>query len=110
MAPSSRANSYYYELCDRTLVLGANLQEHKVGIIHQSLLEAFEKMTRCQLQVFHKDLKVGRRKQKLPARRTILEALQELVEPNNWCVPFFFLFIRFFFWFPRTFDELCLDL
>jgi hypothetical protein len=32
------------------------------------LMEAFGKMTRCQLQVFREDLKVGRRKQKLPAK------------------------------------------
>jgi len=34
MAPSNRANNYYYELCDRTLIPGANLEEHKVGTIH----------------------------------------------------------------------------
>ncbi|CAN5976312.1 unnamed protein product [Sphagnum jensenii] len=57
MAPPSRVSSYYYELCDKTLVPGANLEEHKVGAIHQGLLEAFGKMTRCQLQVFREDLK-----------------------------------------------------
>jgi hypothetical protein len=53
------------------------------------LMEASGKMTRCQLQVFREDLKVGRCKQKLPAKRTILEALREPVEPNDCCVPFF---------------------
>ncbi len=83
MAPPSRASSYYCELCDRTFVPGGNLEEHKLGAIHRSLLEASGKMTRCQLEVFRKDLKVGRRKQKLLAKRAILEALQELMEPSN---------------------------
>jgi len=34
MAPLSTTSSYYYELCDRTLVPNANLEEHKVGAIH----------------------------------------------------------------------------
>jgi hypothetical protein len=51
MAPPIRTNNYY-ELGDRTLVLGANLKEHKVEAIHQGLLEAFAKMTKCQLQLF----------------------------------------------------------
>jgi hypothetical protein len=71
------------------------------------LMEASRKMTRCQLQVFQEDLKVSRRKQKLPAKQAILEALRKSVEPSDWCVPFFlsivfyrvffFLFIGFFF-------------
>ncbi len=69
MAPLSAARSYYYELYDRTLVPGANLEEHKVGAIHRGLMEVSGKMMRCQLQVFQKDLKVGRRKQKLPSCR-----------------------------------------
>ncbi|CAK9216749.1 unnamed protein product [Sphagnum troendelagicum] len=68
MAPKSRVNSYYCELCDMTLVPGANLEEHKVGAIDRSLLEAYGKMTRCQLQMFREDSKVGRCKQKLPAK------------------------------------------
>ncbi len=52
--------------------------------------------------MFRKDLKVGRRKQKLQAKRAILEILRESVEPSNWCIPFFFsrlCFIGgFFFW------------
>jgi hypothetical protein len=105
MAPPSRASGYYCELCDRALVLGANLEEHKVGAIHRGLMEASGKMTRCQLQVFREELKVGRRKQKLSAKRAILEALRELVEPSNWCVPFFFsiVFYRGFFSFYRAF-------
>ncbi|CAK9225003.1 unnamed protein product [Sphagnum troendelagicum] len=77
MAPPSRASSYYCELCDRTLVPSANLEEHKVEAIHRGLMEASGKMTRCQLQLFREDLKVGRRKQKLPAKRAILEALRK---------------------------------
>jgi len=65
MAPPNKAISYYCELCDRTLVPDANLEEHKVGAIHRGLMEAFGKMMKCQLQVFREDLKVGRRKQKL---------------------------------------------
>ncbi|CAN5973483.1 unnamed protein product [Sphagnum jensenii] len=65
MAPPNRASNYYCELCDRTLAPGANLEEHKVGAIHRRLMEAFGKMMRCELQMFRKDLKVGRRKQKL---------------------------------------------
>ncbi|CAM6025335.1 unnamed protein product [Sphagnum balticum] len=68
MAPPSRVNRYYCELYNRTLVPGANLEEHKVGAMHQGLLEASGKMTRRQLQVFREDLKVDRRKQKLPAK------------------------------------------
>jgi hypothetical protein len=83
MAPQSRVSSYYCELGDRTFVPGANLEEHKVGAIHWGLLEASGKMRRCQLQVFWEDLKVGRCKQKLPAKKTILEALREPVEPSN---------------------------
>jgi hypothetical protein len=82
------------------LVPGANLEEHKAGAIHRGLTEASGKMTKHQLQAFREELKVGRRKQKLPAKRAILEALREPVEPSNWCVPFFFSqlsFIRFFF-------------
>jgi hypothetical protein len=52
MAPLSNASSYYCELCDRTLVPGANLEEHKAGAIHQGLLEASIKMIRRQFQVF----------------------------------------------------------
>ncbi len=108
MAPPSRASCHYCELCDRTLVPGANLQEHKVGAIHRGLMEASGKMTRCQLQAFREELKVGRRKQKLPAKQAILQALREPVEPSNWCGPFFlsvvfyrvfFLFIELFFFF-----------
>jgi hypothetical protein len=99
MAPSSRASSYHCELCDGTLVLGANLEEHKVGAIHRGLLEVSRKLTRCQLQMFREDLKVGRRKQKLPAKRAILEALREPIEPSNWCVPFFLSFYKGFFFF-----------
>jgi hypothetical protein len=40
MAPPSRASGYYCDICDRTLVPGANLQEHKVGTIHRGLMEA----------------------------------------------------------------------
>jgi len=47
MAPSSTASSYYCEFCDRTLVLGAILEEHKVEAIHRGLMEASVKMTRC---------------------------------------------------------------
>ncbi len=90
MAPLSRMNNYYCELYDRTLVPGAKLEEHKVGAIHRGLLEAFGKMMRCQLQVFRKDLKVDHCKQKLSAKRAVLEALREPVKPNNWCVFFFF--------------------
>jgi hypothetical protein len=99
MAPSSRASGYYCELYNRTLVPGANLEEHKVGAIHRGLMEAFGKMTRCQLQVFREELKVGRRKQKLPTKRAILEALREPMEPSNWCVPFFLsiVFYQVFF-------------
>ncbi|CAN5960662.1 unnamed protein product [Sphagnum jensenii] len=57
MAPSSRTSSYYCELYDKTLVSNANLEEYKVGAIHSGLLEASGKMTKCQLQVFRKDLK-----------------------------------------------------
>jgi hypothetical protein len=63
-------------------------------------------MTRCQLQVFREDLKVGCHKQKLLAKRAILEALREPVEPSNWCVPLFFsiVFYRgFFFSFYKVF-------
>jgi hypothetical protein len=90
MAPPSSASHYYCELCDRTLVPGANLEEHRAGAVHRGLLEASIKMTRHQLQVFRKDLKISRHKQKLPAKRAILEALQEPLEPKNWCIPFFF--------------------
>jgi hypothetical protein len=105
MAPPIKARSYYCELCDRTLVPGANLKEHKVGAIHRGLLEASEKMAKCQLQVFQDDLKVGLRKQKLPAKRAILEALRETMEPNNWCVLFFIsiVFYLFFFSFYKGF-------
>jgi hypothetical protein len=81
------------------------------------LLEASGKMTRCQLQVFRENLKVGRRKQKLQVKRTILEALREPVEPSNWCVPFFlsivfyqvfFSFYRVFFLFAVFFFVFCL--
>ncbi len=109
MAPPNRARSYYYEFCSKTLVPGANFEEHKVGAIHRGLLEASGKMMRCQLQMFREDLKVSHRKQKLLAKRAILDALRESVEPSNWCVPFFsfncvlsgffFLFIRVFFFF-----------
>jgi hypothetical protein len=104
MAPPSRASGYYCELCDRTLVLGANLQEHKVEAIHRGLMEASKKMTRCQLQVFQEELKVGRRKQKLPVKQAILEALREPVEPSNWCVPFFLSIV--FYWVFFLFFEL----
>jgi hypothetical protein len=62
-------------------------------------------MTRCQLQVFRKELKVGRRKQKLSAKRAILEALREPMEPSNWCVPFFLsiIFYQVFFLFIEPF-------
>jgi len=83
MTPSSKASPYYCELYDRTLVPGANLEEHRAGAIHRSLSEASIKMTRRQLQVFQKNLKVDRRKQKLLAKQTILEALQEPLEPKN---------------------------
>jgi hypothetical protein len=76
-------SSYYCEFCNRTLVLGANLEKRKVGAIHRGLMEASGKMMRCQLQVFQKDLKVNRRKQKLPAKRAILESLREPVEPSD---------------------------
>jgi hypothetical protein len=68
-------------------------------------MEASGKMTRSQLQVFREELKVGRRKQKLPAKQAILEALREPVEPSNWCVPFFLsiVFYRVFFSFYRAF-------
>ncbi len=51
--------------------------------------------------MFREELKVGRRKQKLPAKQTILEALRKPVEPNNWWVPFFLsiVFYRVFFLF-----------
>ncbi|CAM6074878.1 unnamed protein product [Sphagnum tenellum] len=84
MAPPSRALGHYCELCDRMLVPGANLEEHKAGAIHRGLTEASGKMTKHQLQAFREELKVGRRKQKLPAKRAILEALREPVEPSNW--------------------------
>ncbi len=101
MALPSRANRYYCELYSRTLVPVANLKEHKVGAIHRGLLEASRKMTKRQLQMFREDLKVAHCKQKLPAKRTILEALGEPVEPNNWCVPFFLsiVFYRVFFFY-----------
>jgi hypothetical protein len=70
-------------LCDRTFVPGANLEEHRAGTIHRGLLEALIKMTGRQLQVFWEDLKIGRRKQKLPAKQAILEALRKLLEPKN---------------------------
>jgi hypothetical protein len=37
MAPSSRTflSPYYCESCDRTLVPGANLEEHRAGGIHE---------------------------------------------------------------------------
>jgi hypothetical protein len=62
-------------------------------------------MTGHQLQVLREDLKVGRRRQKLPAKQAILKALREPLEPKNWCVPFFlncvlwgfFPFVWFFF-------------
>ncbi len=97
MAPSSRAfmSPYYCELCDRTLVPSANFEEHRVGAIHWGLLEALMKMMGCQLQAFWKDLKVGCRRQKLLAKRAIFEALQKLVEPKNWCVPFFLNLVFF---------------
>ncbi len=105
MAPSSRANSYYCELCDKTLVPGASFEEHKVGAIHRGLMEVSGKMTRCQFQVFREDLKVGCCKQKVSARRAILEALREPVKPSNWCVPFFLSIVlyRVFFPFYRVF-------
>jgi len=105
MAPPSRASNYYCELYNRILVPSANLEEHKVGAIHRGLLEASGKMTRCQLQVFRKDLKVGHHKQKLSSKRAILEALREPVEPSNWCVPFFLsiVFYRVFKIFIRVF-------
>ncbi len=105
MAPLSRANPYYCELCDRTLIPSANLEEHKAGAIHRGLLEALIKMTGRQLQVFREDLKVDRRRQKLSVKRAILEALRELLEPKNWCVPFFSIvfYMVFFFFFSFLF-------
>jgi hypothetical protein len=51
MASTSKIylNLYYYELCDRILVLGVNLKEHMVGAIHRGLLEALMKITKHQL-------------------------------------------------------------
>jgi hypothetical protein len=74
MAPSSRTflSPYYCELCDKTLVSNANLEEHNVGTIHRGLSEASMKMMGCQLQMFRKDLKVDHRRQKLPAKGAIL--------------------------------------
>jgi hypothetical protein len=65
MAPPSNASPFYSELCDRTLVPSANLEEHKAGTIHRGLLEALIKMIGHQLQ---EDLKIGRCKEKLPAK------------------------------------------
>ncbi len=56
--------------------------------IFQGLLEALIKMIENQLQVFREKLKIGHCKQKLPSKQTISEALQELMEPDNWCVTF----------------------
>jgi hypothetical protein len=69
-------------------------------------MEASGKMTRRQFQVFREELKVGRRKQKLPAKRAILEVLREPVEPSNWCVPFFLSIV--FYWVYFLFIELFL--
>jgi hypothetical protein len=66
-------------------------------------MEASGKMTGHQLQVFREELKVGRRKQKLPAKRAILEALREPVEPSNWCVPVFLSIV--FYWIFFLFIE-----
>lgn len=88
---------YYCELCNRILIPSANLEEQRAKAIHPGLLEASMKMTRHQLQVFRKDLKVHHRKQNLSAKLVILEVLQKLVEPKNWCVHFSKLFTGFFF-------------
>jgi len=90
MAPPSNASPFYSELCDRTLVPSANLEEHKAGTIHRGLLEALIKMIGHQLQ---EDLKIGRCKEKLPAKWAFLEALREPLEPKNWWVPFFLNYV-----------------
>jgi hypothetical protein len=98
MAPSNKASPYYYELCDKTHVPNAILQDHRARAIHRGLLGALFKMTGHQLQVFREDLKIDRHKQKLSAKRAILKALRKPLEPKNWCVPFFFstMFCRVF--------------
>ncbi len=47
MAPLINASPFYCELCDRTFVPGANLEEHRVRTIRRGLLEASIKMTGC---------------------------------------------------------------
>jgi len=54
MTPPSRASNYYCELCDKTFVLSAILEEYKVEAMHRGLMEASGKMTRCELQVFRR--------------------------------------------------------
>ncbi len=83
MAPPSRVSPYYCEFCDKILVLGANLEEHRAGAIHRSLLEALMKMIGCQFQVFREGLKVNHHRQKLLTKSAILEVLREPMEPNN---------------------------
>ncbi len=116
MAPSSRTSNYYCELYDKTLVSNANLEEYKVGAIHSGLLEASGKMTKCQLQVFREDLKVGGRKQKLLAKRAIWRlyesrwnlAIGAFLFFCHLCfIGFFFLFIGFFFFCLVPHDSVC---
>jgi hypothetical protein len=80
------------------------------------LLEASGKMTKCQLQVFREDLKVGGRKQKLLAKRAIWRlyesrwnlAIGAFLFFCHLCfIGFFFLFIGFFFFCLVPHDSVC---
>ncbi len=89
MAPLSNVSPFYYELYDRTFVPGANLKEHKAGAIHRSLLEVSIKMTRRQFQMFWEDLKIGRCKQKLLAKRAIFRLYESHWNPEIGAFLFF---------------------